>query len=125
MLIDTPGTFNFLINLGVSFSSISITLENSGLLLMASLLILLSDIYAAHRTSRLSSFNKLNNALTDVSAALRNFPNAIAEHHLISEFLSFNASVRNGIALAPPGAILPRSEERRVGKECRSRWSPC
>ena len=22
------------------------------------------------------------------------------------------------------GAYLPRSEERRVGKECRSRWSP-
>ena len=25
---------------------------------------------------------------------------------------------------APPFAILTRSEERRVGKECRSRWSP-
>ena len=23
-----------------------------------------------------------------------------------------------------PVTILPRSEERRVGKECRSRWSP-
>src|ERR1022692_3141327 len=23
-----------------------------------------------------------------------------------------------------PGNIIPRSEERRVGKECRSRWSP-
>ena len=23
-----------------------------------------------------------------------------------------------------PGAVLGRSEERRVGKECRSRWSP-
>ena len=22
------------------------------------------------------------------------------------------------------GLVLPRSEERRVGKECRSRWSP-
>ena len=22
------------------------------------------------------------------------------------------------------GAVTPRSEERRVGKECRSRWSP-
>ena len=25
---------------------------------------------------------------------------------------------------AEPERILPRSEERRVGKECRSRWSP-
>src|ERR1017187_7356902 len=24
----------------------------------------------------------------------------------------------------PPGAVFGRSEERRVGKECRSRWSP-
>ena len=23
-----------------------------------------------------------------------------------------------------PGIVVPRSEERRVGKECRSRWSP-
>src|SRR2546426_9320877 len=23
-----------------------------------------------------------------------------------------------------PGSVEPRSEERRVGKECRSRWSP-
>src|SRR3712207_7043900 len=24
----------------------------------------------------------------------------------------------------PPGGVIARSEERRVGKECRSRWSP-
>ena len=29
----------------------------------------------------------------------------------------------NGRVLTP-GLIAPRSEERRVGKECRSRWSP-
>src|SRR3712207_6259285 len=28
------------------------------------------------------------------------------------------------VAFIPNGAILGRSEERRVGKECRSRWSP-
>src|SRR5688572_31820297 len=27
--------------------------------------------------------------------------------------------------IARPNAAAPRSEERRVGKECRSRWSPC
>ena len=27
-------------------------------------------------------------------------------------------------ALAAPGSRFFRSEERRVGKECRSRWSP-
>ena len=29
-----------------------------------------------------------------------------------------------GYALAPGVMGVPRSEERRVGKECRSRWSP-
>ena len=28
------------------------------------------------------------------------------------------------VPLPEPGPALPRSEERRVGKECRSRWSP-
>src|SRR3989441_2024182 len=28
------------------------------------------------------------------------------------------------VAVEPPGVIQDRSEERRVGKECRSRWSP-
>ena len=31
------------------------------------------------------------------------------------------ASLNN---ISPPYNIYPRSEERRVGKECRSRWSP-
>ena len=32
---------------------------------------------------------------------------------------------REDLALAyTPGVAEPRSEERRVGKECRSRWSP-
>src|SRR2546427_13103883 len=31
----------------------------------------------------------------------------------------------SALAVAAPGfALLERSEERRVGKECRSRWSP-
>ena len=29
-----------------------------------------------------------------------------------------------GFAIAVVGGALGRSEERRVGKECRSRWSP-
>src|SRR6266487_1753956 len=33
---------------------------------------------------------------------------------------------RTPVRLVPAalGAVAPRSEERRVGKECRSRWSP-
>ena len=32
--------------------------------------------------------------------------------------------VEDALALLPPLFALCRSEERRVGKECRSRWSP-
>ena len=30
----------------------------------------------------------------------------------------------NGVLSVPSELLLTRSEERRVGKECRSRWSP-
>ena len=38
----------------------------------------------------------------------------------------YNITLRGNIWLAGPnvGHFLQRSEERRVGKECRSRWSP-
>src|SRR5256885_5231498 len=51
---------------------------------------------------------------------------------LADQFLSLNSSLK-AQGLPPSSAILPvaspapgfpRSEERRVGKECRSRWSP-
>ena len=32
--------------------------------------------------------------------------------------------VKNGCYITPAEADASRSEERRVGKECRSRWSP-
>src|SRR2546430_12098194 len=43
--------------------------------------------------------------------------------------LLFGVPISLGIAiflseLSPPWLRIPRSEERRVGKECRSRWSP-
>ena len=33
-------------------------------------------------------------------------------------------AVLGGVRLAAPALTCGRSEERRVGKECRSRWSP-
>ena len=33
-------------------------------------------------------------------------------------------SITQGALLKTPVTEAPRSEERRVGKECRSRWSP-
>ena len=36
----------------------------------------------------------------------------------------WKTAVLTGIAASALGATIVRSEERRVGKECRSRWSP-
>src|SRR5260221_11351237 len=46
----------------------------------------------------------------------------LAQGHLTIEW--FTAWERGVTALASLQAITIRSEERRVGKECRSRWSP-
>src|SRR5256885_14496804 len=40
--------------------------------------------------------------------------------HARGQFLTLDS----GVWLKKPGDKKPRSEERRVGKECRSRWSP-
>src|SRR5688572_33216712 len=44
-----------------------------------------------------------------------------------SSIFEMGRNVRTGnfdFFLAQPGNVMFRSEERRVGKECRSRWSP-
>src|SRR6267142_1270090 len=46
-------------------------------------------------------------------------------HHRLEEFLAWVTQLeRAGVPLWNPPAVVVRSEERRVGKECRSRWSP-
>src|SRR2546427_3155063 len=44
--------------------------------------------------------------------------------HAGAIFLGAYTSESLGDYCAGPNHVLPRSEERRVGKECRSRWSP-
>src|SRR2546429_8064159 len=39
-------------------------------------------------------------------------------------FASTDRLTRDGVAACAAQAVSIRSEERRVGKECRSRWSP-
>ena len=36
--------------------------------------------------------------------------------------VSFDGSDVDGVVRSPDGSYLVRAEERRVGKECRSRW---
>src|SRR2546430_5290613 len=55
-------------------------------------------------------------------------PNSYRRHQLSSPRLvigtSGSKSSRQPLSLERSGISLIRSEERRVGKECRSRWSP-
>ena len=49
----------------------------------------------------------------------------VREAHVYCELHSFDMPLDEIKAFNPKGIILQlRSEERRVGKECRSRWSP-
>src|SRR5690554_7438397 len=49
------------------------------------------------------------------------------KHHKVSNIVqqSIYASMAGGALCFAVILCAPRSEERRVGKECRSRWSPC
>ena len=49
---------------------------------------------------------------------------AIGEHHNPPFFSSSPTTLLAYIAATTRKLIVTRSEERRVGKECRSRWSP-
>ena len=55
-------------------------------------------------------------------AALKDLTAAIAEQN--TEELEMNAMDDEPWSEQKYAATLARSEERRVGKECRSRWSP-
>src|SRR2546425_12292881 len=60
-------------------------------------------------------------ALTVAPAALR----ALQQHEWRGNVRELENVLERVIALVPgPEITLDRSEERRVGKECRSRWSP-
>ena len=41
-------------------------------------------------------------------------------HYIVPNGMAYNSYVINDEKIA----VMDRSEERRVGKECRSRWSP-
>src|SRR5256885_3122138 len=72
----------------------------------------------------------LGRSLASKSCSARSTPviivNASAETlaHCGTFICSMSHGIRAGSPRAPAAAIALRSEERRVGKECRSRWSP-
>src|SRR3712207_9428086 len=66
----------------------------------------------------------------------RNPPHVVFQNNLMATFNTIEAAIRFGVSrfvnissetvpgfFFPERPFLPRSEERRVGKECRSRWT--
>src|ERR1035437_3561873 len=91
----------------------------------------------ATNRSRLPSTAKANATIRETAGRCFHVPNPAPKPAASPETAparnEANAAARNGsgepINLAPrgsyrPSSEWPRSEERRVGKECRSRWSP-
>src|SRR5690349_4064886 len=74
---------------------------------------------------------RVNVNLVHVTATVKNAAGALVGNLKKEDFEIFDNGVRQEIALLQRQteqplsvALLIRSEERRVGKECRSRWSP-
>src|SRR5438876_11010553 len=51
-------------------------------------------------------------------------PRRQAAHHAVGERGPPHADPDESLEQPLPAEFAPRSEERRVGKECRSRWAP-
>ena len=74
---------------------------------------------------------RFTQAGSEVSALLRRMPSAVGYQPTLAtemgELQERIASTKNGSVTSVQAVYVPaddRSEERRVGKECRSRWSP-
>ena len=53
-----------------------------------------------------------------------NIDNAVAQNTIQTDIIEKSGKILNPRTINKDGSISYRSEERRVGKECRSRWSP-
>ena len=65
--------------------------------------------------------------VTDSTGSFRFLNLSPGSYAVKSELAGFGTSVRNGVVVSLGSNAevdVTRSEERRVGKECRSRWSP-
>src|SRR5258708_4429041 len=80
-----------------------------------------SDEATAYVTERSGNFLRVDLTNANRAAAAVLAGGLTAPHQIALDQDHSHAYV---VEFADPGRLLRRSEERRVGKECRSRWSP-
>ena len=80
------------------------------------------------RVSRDDGFHEREAAIVGFASVLQNGKPVFTIEQVIQQLTrthtAWNGVGSNPLPIAGPGMITYRSEERRVGKECRSRWSP-
>src|SRR5258708_19305079 len=82
------------------------------------------DLVTGVQTCALPIFSKLReNAKTVIGVGVKNSTSDLFINNC-DEFIYYDDLVRKEPKARRRGATAARSEERRVGKECRSRWSP-
>src|SRR2546422_333855 len=77
-----------------------------------------------HQLLRVGALLALEARREAVGPAERATARCEASFAILELSLPRRRSLTGGHDLAPRWSVEPRSEERRVGKECRSRWSP-
>src|SRR3712207_9426989 len=88
-----------------------------------------SDLTGSGKTSTLYAclnyMNKPDRKIITVEEPVEYQMNGINQVQVNTEIgMTFPAALRSILRQAPNIIMIGRSEERRVGKECRSRWSP-
>src|SRR2546425_10300384 len=88
-------------------------------------------VLEAHRIARAQAANKAGGmfvvataGLDEIDAALAGYAKALARERGDELVKSIELRTGDGAGAMARALLAERSEERRVGKECRSRWSP-
>ena len=80
------------------------------------------DLHLVHEVTSAQAFEGLRLAGRTVRRTDRTL--ATADHNVPTDGTPVAARIRDELSRVQVEALERRSEERRVGKECRSRWSP-
>src|SRR3712207_4993389 len=125
-IIDTPGHVDFTVeverSLRVLDGSVALFDSVAGVEPQSETVWRQADKYAV---PRIAYINKMDRIGADFARGVQTMIDRLGAHPVPIQLpIGAEADFRGIIDLVEMKAILYRSEERRVGKECRSRWSP-